>query len=142
MLDGHARVLIADSDPGVRRELTQRLLDAGVAADAVTDGRGALEKLADTAYAVVILDVALAQVSTERVLAAISERPADRRPVVLVLADRGAARSLDVDVVQIVLRKPCDVRQLAEIVQSCVRSTPEPALPPDVGPALRIRPVV
>ena len=141
MFDRRARVLIADADPGVRRELYQRLLDAEVFADTVADGRDALEKLSESAYAVVILDVSLPLISTERLLAHIAMMPGEDRPVVLVLAGRGTAMSLDVDVVQIVLRKPCDLAQLAEIVRSCVRSTADPAAPSDDEPTIRMRTV-
>lgn len=120
--DPRARVLIADGDPTLRQNLEKRLLDAEVFADSVADGRMALEALEYAHYAVVILDLELTHVSSERVLEAIAAMPPGRRPVVLVLAGRSAARSLDVDVVQIVLRKPCNVIQLSEIVQSCVKS--------------------
>lgn len=123
--DRRARVLIADADPVVRRNLHKRLLDAEVFADCVEDGKMALDALVASHYAVVVLDLAIPQVSSERVLASIAALPAATRPVVLVLAPRGAARSLDVEVVQIVLRKPCDLAQLAEIVRSCVRSAAE-----------------
>ena len=131
-------MLIADADPGLCRNLSRRLVDGEVFADCVADGRKALEALGASSYAVVVLDLALPQVNSERILDFIAALPAGVRPVVLVLASRGAARSLDVDVVQIVLRKPCDLTQLSEIVQSCVRSagaarrqeaTPQPMLP-------------
>ncbi len=133
--DRRARVLIADADPALRRNLNKRLLDAEVFADCVADGKTALEALSVASYAVVVLDVALPQVNSERVLAFIAAMPAAARPVVFVLAGPGDARSLDVEVVQIVLRKPCDLTQLSEIVQSCVRSAAdvrrqEPAVPP------------
>lgn len=121
--DRRARVLIADADPAVRRNLYKRLLDAEVFADCVADGKMALEALANTNYSVVVLDLGLSQVSSERVLAAIARIPSNARPVVLVLAGRSAARSLDVDVVQIVLRKPFNLAQLSEIVESCAKST-------------------
>lgn len=119
--DPRARVLIADGDPTLQRNLEKRLLDAEVFADSVADGRTALEALEHAHYAVVILDLELTHVSSERVLEAIAAMAPSRRPVVLVLAGR-SARSLDVDVVQIVLRKPCNLAQLSEIVQSCVKS--------------------
>lgn len=123
--DRRARVLIADADAVLRRNLNKRLLDAEVFADCVADGRMALEALEASSYAVVILDLALLHVSSERVLEAIAAMPPASRPVVLVLAARSDARSLDVDVVQIVLRKPCNLAQLSEIVQSCVKSAGE-----------------
>ena len=119
--DRRVRVLIADADPGIRRGLNQRLLDAEVFADTAADGKDAVERLKETSYAVVVLDLQLQQVSSERVLDFIAALPREERPVVLVLA-RTSARSLDVDVVQIVLRKPCDLQQLADIVHSCVRN--------------------
>src|SRR6478672_13319998 len=123
--DRRARVLIADADPALRHNLNKRLLDGEVFADCVADGKMALEALATSNYAVVILDAALPQVSSERVLDAIAKMPPASRPVVLVLAPRSSARSLDVDIVQIVLRKPCNLAQLAEIVQSCAKSAAE-----------------
>ena len=124
-LDRRARVLIADADPTLRHSLSKRLIDAEVFADSVADGRMALEALAASSYAVVILDLALPHLNSERVLDAIAAMPGNARPVVLVLAGRSSARSLDVDVVQIVLRKPCNLVQLSEIVQSCVKSAAE-----------------
>ena len=125
IFDRRARVLIADADPGLRHNLNKRLLDAEVFADSVSDGKMALEALAASNYAVVLLDLSLPQLNSECVLEAIAAMPANVRPVVLVLAGRSAARSLDVDVVQIVLRKPCNLAQLSEIVQSCVKSAAE-----------------
>lgn len=133
MFDPRARVLIADADPGLRRSLNQRLLDCEVFADTVPDGKTALEKLTEFPYAVVVLDLGITGLSAERILDHIAVLPKDARPVVLVLAPRGAARSLDVDVVQIVLRKPCDLRQLADIVQSCVRNATEQFVPPQMN---------
>lgn len=120
--DSRARVLIADADPGLRDGLARRLAGSEIFADTVADGDAALEKLDQSPYTVVILDLGIPQGGAERVLDAIGAMPRKTRPVVLVLATPGAARSLDVDVVQIVLRKPSDLAQLTEIVGSCVRS--------------------
>ena len=115
------RVLIADSDPGLRAQVTRRLGDAGIFSDGVGDGRSAIDQLAAGRYAVIVLGIALPHSGAERVLEYVRQLIPSERPVVLVLADGGAARSLDVDLVQIVLRKPCDLTQLSELVQSCVQ---------------------
>src|SRR6476469_1146746 len=120
--DRRTRVLIADADSGLRRGLYKRLIDAEVFADSVADAREALELLTSASYAVVVLDLALPQAGAERLLDALGSMSRAARPVVLVLSPAGVARSLDVEVVQIVLRKPCDLAQLSAIVQSCVRS--------------------
>ena len=118
-----SRVLIADRDSAVRQLLFSRLLDIDLFSDCVSSGRDALEKLSNTAYAVMIIDVALGDGDAIPVIECVGQMPAAQRPVVLVLAERPeAARTLDVDIVQIILRKPVDITQLAELVASCVRS--------------------
>jgi len=115
-------VLIADTNVGLQHGLYRRLLDSEILADIVSDGRQALQQLHDSTYAVVLVDLALPQFAAERILDVIAQIPPRQRPVVIVLAAPGEARSLDVDVVQIVLRKPCDLTELSDMVQSCVRT--------------------
>jgi DNA-binding response OmpR family regulator len=117
------RVLIADADVDLRRLLHKRLLDFHLFADCVADGRLALSYLRDNSYGVIVLDIGLPNVGSERVLEYVRQLERVERPVILVLAEAAAARSLDVDLVQIVLRKPCDMVQLAELVQSCIRTS-------------------
>jgi hypothetical protein len=40
-----------------------------------------------------------------------------------VASNPAAARSLDVDVVQIVLRRPLSLRQTVDVIRSCVENT-------------------
>ncbi len=83
----------------------------------------ALHKLDERAYALVVLDVALPGGDAEHVVRRIARIPRAEQPIVLVLArDAQAARSMDVDIVQIVLRKPVDLTQILDLIQSCVRS--------------------
>lgn len=119
-----SRVLIADRDPSLRQLLFSRLLDLDLFSDCVANGKDALEKLADSTYAVAIIDVTLTPpVDALQVIRKVAELDAETRPVVLVLAEHPeAARTLDVEIVQIILRKPIDIHQLADLVQSCVRS--------------------
>ena len=116
------RVLIADADPGLRRQIQKRLFESHIFADCVEDGPAAVAHLRESAYGVILLDISLAAGGAERVLEFIRGMAAGERPVVLMLAQPSVARSLDVDLVQIVLRKPCDLTQLADLVQSCVRT--------------------
>jgi DNA-binding response OmpR family regulator len=116
------RVLIAEADEKLRELLSKRLLDADVFADVVADGRDALQRLDERRYAMLILDLALPVADGGVILDRIRDLPAAQRPMILVTALRGVTHSLDADLVQIVLRKPFDVRQIAEIVASCLRS--------------------
>ncbi|HUP46316.1 MAG TPA: hypothetical protein VM779_12470 [Thermoanaerobaculia bacterium] len=115
------RVLIADGDAALRQHIYSKLLGANVFADCVMDGRSAIAHLRESGYAVILLDIGLPNVGAERVLEFVRQAAPGERPVILVLGEVSAARSLDVDLVQIVIRKPCDLSQLSDLVQSCVR---------------------
>lgn len=118
------RVLIADSDPHLRQLLYSALLASDVFSDCVSTVPDALEKLRQEPYGVVLVDVALPGGQPEQIVSAIAELQQPLRPVVLVLASNPAqARSLDVDIVQIVLRKPLALRSTVELIRSCVQST-------------------
>lgn len=127
------RVLLADGDPGLRRQIRKRLLDVNIYADSVEDGSAALDLLEQRSYALVLLGLLLADRGAERVLESIRRMDRESRPVVLMVGEPSAARSLDVDLVQIVLRTPCNLTQLADMIQSCVRSG---SAPPDEAAGL------
>ena len=125
------RILLADGDPGLRRQIGKRLQDAHVPADSVEDGRTALELLHEHSYALILLGFELPNRGAERVLEFVRAMDPQSRPVVLVVGEPAAARSLDVDLIQIVLRTPCNLTQLADLIQSCVRTgTARPDDPP------------
>lgn len=117
------RVLIADADSAVREQLFSALLAVDVFSDLASSVPDALERLAGESYGVVLVDVALPGGTPEEVLARIAKLPMLLRPVVLVVAaNASAARSLDVEVVQIVLRKPLALRQTVDVIRSCVEN--------------------
>ena len=119
-----SRVLIADSDPHLRQLLYSALLAADVFSDCVSTVPDALDKLREEPYGVILVDVGLPGGNAEQIVAAIAALGQPQRPVVLVLASNpAAARSLDIDVVQIVLRKPLALRQTVDLIRSCVQST-------------------
>lgn len=121
------RILVAETDFGVRKQLHRRLLDANLFSDCVDNARAAMAHLQEKRYGVMVLELALAhggndQSGSERLLEYLQLMPPEDRPVVLALADAGSTRSLDVEVVQIVLRKPYDLGHLADLIQSCVKT--------------------
>lgn len=116
-------MLIADSDPQLRQLLFSALLQGDVYSDCVGNVPDALEKIRDEAYGVVLVDINLPGGDAEQVVAALAQVHRAKRPVVLVLAANPAlARSLDVDVVQIVLRKPIALRHTVALILSCVEN--------------------
>lgn len=116
------RVLIADGDAVLRQQLFSALLTLDIFTDCVASVADALSKLDEETYGVVVLDVSLGNL--EPVIQRISRMVSEERPVVLVLAGSAEmARSLDVEIVQIVLRRPVNVPQLVDVVRSCSRSS-------------------
>jgi DNA-binding response OmpR family regulator len=116
------RVLIADGDAPVRQQLFSTLLTHDIFSDCVAGMSDALTRLRGEKYGVVVLDISLGEI--EPVIECISAMPAGARPVVLVLARSSeAARALDVEIVQIVLRKPVNLPQLVDVVRSCIRGS-------------------
>ena len=116
--------MIADTDSELRQRLYTRLLDLDVFSDCVTNAIEALEKLDEYSYALVIVDMGLPNGGVDHVVARIGRIERSRRPIVLVLAATAeAARTLDVETVQIVLRRPVAVSQLVDLIRSCLRSS-------------------
>ncbi len=123
MLGEATRVLIADGDPTLRQQLFSRLLERDVFSDYVADVDDALRKLQEHSYAVILLDIALPGGNVDELLSRVSSAPPNIRPIVLILAANPvAAGSLDVEIVQIVLRKPVALSLLTDLVVSCIRS--------------------
>jgi|GEM_PF-1895574 len=116
------RVLVAESDERLRTRLRDSLFDAGVSADAVADGREAIERLDERVYTMMILEVALPVIDGVAVIDRVRKLGRAERPMLLVTANRGPMPVLDHDLVQMVLRKPLDVRQIADVVATCLRA--------------------
>ena len=115
-------MLILGGDPALRRQLYKKLFDGGIPTDCVEDARAAISGLRAQTYSVMLIDLSL-PVGGERVLDTVQALRPAKRPVVLVLGDSTSARSLDVEVVQIVLRKPYHPGYLAELIQCCVETS-------------------
>lgn len=116
--------MIADTDAGLRERLYGRLLDIDVFSDCVNNGPDALRKLEESRFGLVIADVGLPDDGIEAIVARIASMQPAERPIVLVLSPRPElTRSLNADIVQIVLRRPVDVPQLIELVRNCFRNS-------------------
>jgi DNA-binding response OmpR family regulator len=124
-----SRVLIADADMALRQALFSALLNLDVFSDTVGTTADALAKLDEEPYGVLVIDVGLPFGDVENVIGAVARMPVGKRPVVLVLAaNPEATRGLDVEIVQIVLRKPALLSQLVDVVVSCSRSSRDRAV--------------
>lgn len=90
----------------------------------MANGPDAVRRLEESLYSLVIADIGLPNQGIEQLVARIARMAKAERPIVLVLAAAPeAARGLDVEIVQIVLRRPVDVNQIIDLVRSCVRNS-------------------
>jgi DNA-binding NtrC family response regulator len=119
MLTTNARVLIADGDVEIRKRLYANLLALDVFSDCVSDGKAALAALRERPYGVVIVDLSVEKIDAAHIIDAIGELQAPR-PMVLATTGSDGRPSVDSELVQIVLRKPFSIEDLAEIIRSCI----------------------
>lgn len=122
MLTSNSRVLIADGETDLRKRLRSELLALDVFSDCVTDGKGALAALQERPYAVVVVDLALEKIQAAQVIEAIGALPAPR-PMVLATTNSDGRPTIDSELVQIILRKPFAVDDIAEIIRSCIAAS-------------------
>jgi len=118
----NSRVLIADGDAVLRRQLYKRLLDADVFCDCVPDATSALRALDERPYMMVILDLGLERADGYHVLDRIRSISNAERPIVLVTVTQQDTRLLDVELVQVVLRKPIRIAEVTDLIRSCLRT--------------------
>jgi DNA-binding NtrC family response regulator len=119
MLTSNARVLIAEGDAEIRKRLYANLLALDVFSDCVADGKAALAALRERPYGIVIVDLAVEKIDATQIIGAVGELQAPR-PMVLATTGSDGRPSVDSELVQIVLRKPFSIEDLAEIVRSCI----------------------
>ena len=120
--DDAIRVLIADGDASLRQQLNSALVLAGVSAHCTNNCEQAIDTLHERDYSVIVLDVDLPGGAVGQVVSAIAAQRT--LPVVIVLAGPDAAHALDVDIAQIILRRPVRLTQIVDIIRSCARERP------------------
>lgn len=118
------RVLFIDDEEELVSALVERLDYRGIDGAYATDGKQALEKLAQENYDVVVLDLKLPGMSGEEVLAAIN-RDYPRIPVLMIT---GHGSALDNEVAEKpagafdLLAKPIDLEDLIRKMQEAIGS--------------------
>ena len=117
-----ARVLIADGDRRFRSQLYTRLLDMDVFSDCVATANDAVEYLRDRHYGLILVDLELPNGEGYAVLDQLRLLAGNTRPMVLATASRDYQPSVDPDLVQIIMRKPLRLADVADMVRSCIGS--------------------
>lgn len=119
-----ARVLLVDGDEQVRTLLSKALLARDVMCISSPSADDALALLAVRPYyALVLLQIEMP--GAESVFDFIRSWPAARRPVVMVTAEvRSPKENIDTQLVQIIIRRPLRVEEVAGVVKACLAYLP------------------
>lgn len=118
------RVLIIEDDAAIRAMLTAALGREPLAVDTAIDGVHALEKLADVAYAVIIVDLMMPRMDGYAFLEAFRDLALPVRPVVFVMSayDDAALLKLDGTLVHGSFKKPFDIDTVVPLVRDAAHA--------------------
>ncbi|MGH9422623.1 MAG: hypothetical protein ACRD3J_21785, partial [Thermoanaerobaculia bacterium] len=116
-------VLLVDGDEQVRVLLSKALLARDVICISSPSAADALRLLAAQHYALVLLQIEIS--GSESVLEVIRSLPAASRPLVMVTAEvRSPKESIDTQLVQIIIRRPLRIEEVAGLIRSCLEYLP------------------
>lgn len=114
------RILVVDDDDAIRTLLFTVLRRRGFKVDVARNGVEAVERCAQCAYAVVLLDLMMPRMTGWEVMETLAREPVQTRPVVLVLTAGLEPRNLDTTLVAGMMHKPFDVDLLLDTVAGCL----------------------
>jgi CheY-like chemotaxis protein len=137
--DPDSRILIADDDHSIRQLLTTIVQRERLEVHAAADGAEAIQKLKETAYSVILLDLMMPRVDGFGVIDYLRQNPPAIKPVVLVItayADQ-KFKQVDPEIVAGVLRKPFEVADLGTLVRLCATGFEAEISHRNLGPRLR-----
>ena len=115
-------VLIVDDDPAIRTLIVSVLLRAKIPIDQAANGREAIQRIEQTRYAAIVLDLMMPIASGFDVIDYLQERQPDERCVIVISAAAPAVlrEVQEKSVVCAVLRKPFDISELVTAVRGCL----------------------
>lgn len=122
---GKVSLLIVDDDPPIRRLLERVAVRAGFDVDTAKDGLEALEKIEKKEYAIAIIDLMMPRLSGYDLVQKISAL--EPRPVIIVATalTNGDVAKIDDTLVRRVIKKPFDVKSVAEALVDTARHIAE-----------------
>lgn len=123
--DEQRRVLVVDDDEAILKLIGRVLNELHVASDVARNGVEALRCLASSKYDIAIIDLVMPEFDGMQLLDKIRELMIDP-PVIVVLTahSREFRHRLDGSIVNMVVRKPFDAKELAAIVLNCLEAAP------------------
>ncbi|HKR66345.1 MAG TPA: response regulator [Thermoanaerobaculia bacterium] len=110
------RALVVEDDPAISKLVQKLLARRAFEIDVAHDGRTAVERLDNTKYSVIVLDLMVPGVDGFAIIDYVKERDL-RVPVAVVSAvSQQALTRLDLDVVKVVISKPFDVDEFTKAI--------------------------
>jgi DNA-binding response OmpR family regulator len=135
-----ARVLVVDDEPAIRALVAKIVERAGHPVDTARDGAEAIEKIEQTQYSVVVLDLMMPNIDGYGLIQHLKARAGVKPAVIVVSAgDSAALRQLDGAMVHSILRKPFDIDVLGDLITAAVKASEESAAA-DSGEILQFPP--
>ena len=138
------RILIIEDDVAIRGMLTAALGREALLVDTAADGVAALEKLATTAYAVIIVDLMMPRMDGYAFLEAFRGLTFATPPLIFVMTayDDVALLKLDATLVHGYLKKPFDLEAVVHLVRDAAEvlhtKGEQPAITPDDPPSANV----
>lgn len=123
--DSERRILVVDDDKAIRDLLCAVLQRRSLEVDFASNGEEGLERLRESRYAIVLLDLMMPRLDGHAFIERLRELDLDPQPIVLVISasDESDLRKLDRETVSAVIRKPFDIFELADVVTACIGSS-------------------
>jgi DNA-binding response OmpR family regulator len=133
-----SRVLVVDDEPAIRALVAKIVERAGHPVDTARDGAEAIEKLDQTDYAVIVLDLMMPNIDGYGLIQHLKGRKGAKPAVIVVSAgDSAALRQLDGAMVHSILRKPFDIDVLGDLITAAVKAADENNAAEEDGDLLR-----
>lgn len=112
-----------DDEPAIRALVAKIVERAGYPVDTARDGADAIEKLENTRYAVIVLDLMMPNIDGFGLIRHLKERGGARPAIIVISAgDSAALRQLDGGMVHSIIRKPFDIDVLGDLITAAARS--------------------
>ncbi|MFL6248913.1 MAG: response regulator [Thermoanaerobaculia bacterium] len=120
--------MVVDDEPAIRALVAKIVERAGHPVDTARDGAEAIQKLEETQYAVIVLDLMMPNIDGYGLIEHLKAREGVKPAVIVVSAgDSAALRQLDGAMVHSILRKPFDIDVLGDLIGAAVKAAEEPA---------------
>lgn len=116
-------MLVVDDEAAIRALVAKIIERAGYVVDTARDGREAIDKLHESDYDVLVIDLMMPNIDGYGVVDFLRQRGGPQPAVILVTAaDSAAVRKMDGTFVHSVLRKPFDIDVLADLISAAAQT--------------------